>query len=111
MFEAGIRKLDPRGTFEMDELEIDHLLSTFNPDGSGTIELDSFMTFCLSIPSLPWRAEKVRRSDEQIYDHIEKCLRTNVQNFTELAYKQAFFSGIESGPLSTIIAFGDFATN
>lgn len=63
MFEAGLRKLDHRGVFDLDELEIDHLLSTFDSDGSGTIELDNFMTFCLSIPSLAWRAEKVRRSD------------------------------------------------
>lgn len=61
MFGAGLRKLDRSGVFELDELELEHLVSTFDSAGNGTIELDNFMTFCLSIPSLPWRAEKVRR--------------------------------------------------
>ncbi|CAN0382584.1 unnamed protein product [Ascophyllum nodosum] len=60
MFEAGLRTLG-RQTFDLDAVELDHLVSTLDSNGSGTIELDDFMTFCLSIPSLPWRAERARR--------------------------------------------------
>lgn len=60
MFEAALRKLGKRA-FDLDELELEHLVAAFDTDGNGTVELDEFMTFCLSIPSLPWRAEKARR--------------------------------------------------
>lgn len=60
MFETALRKLGQRA-FDLDEMELEHLVSTFDSDGNGTVELDEFMTFCLSIPSLPWRAEKARR--------------------------------------------------
>lgn len=60
MFETALRKLSHRA-FNLDEVELEHLMTTFDADGNGTIELEEFMTFCLSIPSLPWRAEKVRR--------------------------------------------------
>lgn len=60
MFEAALRKLGQRA-FDLDEVELEHLVTTFDTDGNGTVELDEFMTFCLSIPSLPWRAEKARR--------------------------------------------------
>ncbi|CAN0488682.1 unnamed protein product [Laminaria digitata] len=60
MFEDALRKLGKR-SFDLDELELEHLVSAFDSDGNGTVELDEFMTFCLSIPSLPWRAEKARR--------------------------------------------------
>lgn len=60
MFETALRKLGQRA-FNLDEVELEHLVTTFDTDGNGTVELDEFMTFCLSIPSLPWRAEKVRR--------------------------------------------------
>lgn len=60
MFEAALRKLG-QSAFDIDHLELEHLITTFDADGNGTVELEEFMTFCLSIPSLPWRAEKVRR--------------------------------------------------
>eukprot|EP00752_Nemacystus_decipiens_P002760 g2578.t1 len=60
MFETALRKLGQRA-FDLDEMELEHLVATFDTDGNGTVELDEFMTFCLSIPSLPWRAEKARR--------------------------------------------------
>lgn len=60
MFETALRKLGQRA-FNLDEMELEHLVTTFDTDGNGTVELDEFMTFCLSIPSLPWRAEKARR--------------------------------------------------
>lgn len=60
MFETALRKLGQRA-FDLDEMELEHLVTTFDTDGNGTVELDEFMTFCLSIPSLPWRAEKARR--------------------------------------------------
>lgn len=60
MFEAALRGLSQRA-YDLDELELEHLLSTLDTNGNGTIEVDDFMAFCLSIPSLPWRAEKVRR--------------------------------------------------
>lgn len=62
MFETALRKLGQRA-FDLDEIELEHLVTTFDTDGNGTVELDEFMTFCLSIPSLPWRAEKARRHD------------------------------------------------
>lgn len=60
MFEGALRKLGQRA-FDLDEVELEHLVTTFDTDGNGTVELDEFMAFCLSIPSLPWRAEKARR--------------------------------------------------
>eukprot|EP00904_Undaria_pinnatifida_P002500 jgi/Undpi1/12250/HiC_scaffold_5.g01926.m1 len=60
MFEAALRKLGKR-MFDLDEMELEHLVQAFDTDGNGSIELNEFMTFCLSIPSLPWRAEKARR--------------------------------------------------
>ncbi|CAN0342956.1 unnamed protein product, partial [Ectocarpus fasciculatus] len=60
MFETALRKLGQRA-FDLDEMELEHLVTVFDTDGNGTVELDEFMTFCLSIPSLPWRAEKARR--------------------------------------------------
>ncbi|CAM9449508.1 unnamed protein product [Ectocarpus sp. 4 AP-2014] len=60
MFETALRKLGQRA-FDLDGMELEHLVTVFDTDGNGTVELDEFMTFCLSIPSLPWRAEKARR--------------------------------------------------
>lgn len=60
MFEAALRALGQEA-FHFDKVELDHIVSAFDTNGNGTIELEEFMTFCLSIPSLPWRAERVRR--------------------------------------------------
>jgi hypothetical protein len=37
------------------------LMSTFDTNRNGVIELSEFMEFCMAIPSLPWKAEKARR--------------------------------------------------
>lgn len=60
MFKTALHKLG-QNAFDIDEVELEHLITTFDANGNGTVELEEFMTFCLSIPSLPWRAEKVRR--------------------------------------------------
>ncbi|CAN0576772.1 unnamed protein product, partial [Ectocarpus sp. 12 AP-2014] len=39
MFETALRKLGQRA-FDLDEMELEHLVTVFDTDGNGTVELD-----------------------------------------------------------------------
>lgn len=41
---------------------------SFDTDKSDTIELCEFIHWCLDIPAMAWRAERVRRMDEGAAD-------------------------------------------
>ncbi|CAM9712187.1 unnamed protein product, partial [Choristocarpus tenellus] len=60
MFETALQKLG-KEAFQFNSLELEHVVNTFDSDENGTIEMCEFMEFCLSIPSLPWKAERARR--------------------------------------------------
>lgn len=60
-FETALRAISP-GTFHMTSSDLEALLKEFDTKKTGNVEIPAFIDFCLSIRSLPWKAEKARRN-------------------------------------------------
>lgn len=72
-FERGLRSMG----FNLQPEEIASIFTTFDEDGSGTIEFSEFTSFCLRIPSVAWKAERIRRGVTSLNDEdIDKAAKS-----------------------------------
>ena len=58
-FARGIRHVG-RKIFEVSDAEVQEMVHFFDIDGDGQITIDEFKAFCYRIPSVAWKAERIR---------------------------------------------------
>jgi len=60
-FKQGLASLDPV-RFKMSDEEITSLVTDFDKDKDGTVDMSEFKGYCLNLPGHAWKAERLRQS-------------------------------------------------